>query len=106
MRSPTQAIRDYASLIRHVHIKDCDPSVLRGVAERGEDLSAAIHGGVFCPLGTGEAGIESAVAALGEIGYEGWLVVEQDQFLSDEDTRESLVAGQRANREFMSRLGV
>jgi inosose dehydratase len=63
-------------------------------------------GGVFCPLGAGEAGIESAVAALDEIGYEGWLVVEQDQVLSADDTPESLVAGQRANRAFLARLGV
>jgi inosose dehydratase len=103
---PAQAIRDYAALIRHVHLKDCDPSVLQGVVERDEDLAAAITGGVFCPLGTGEAGIADAVAALDEVGYRGWLVVEQDQFLSADDTRESLVAGQRANREFLARLGV
>ena len=103
---PAQSIRDYRALIRHVHLKDCDSSVLRGVVERDEDLAAAIAGGVFCPLGTGDADIAGAVAALGEIGYEGWLVVEQDQLLRTEDTPEALVAGQRANREFLARLGL
>jgi inosose dehydratase len=103
---PTQAIRDYRSLIRHVHVKDCDTSVLRRVVERDQDLSAAIGGGVFCPLGTGDAGIPGVVAALGEIGYEGWVVVEQDQLLRTEDTPDSLVAGQRANREYLARLGL
>ena len=94
---PAQAIRDYASLIRHVHLKDCATSVLRGVVERDEDLAAAIGGGVFCPLGTGDADIAAAIAALDEIGYEGWLVVEQDQLLRTEDTPG--VARRRAARE-------
>jgi inosose dehydratase len=102
---PPQAIRDYASLIRHVHVKDCRPGVLREVVARDDDLAAAIRGGVFCPLGAGEADIEGAIAALREVGYDGWLVVEQDQFLRVQDTPASLVAGQRANREFLARLG-
>ena len=60
---------------------------------------------MFCPLGRATPG-SSAIEALGEIGYEGWLVVEQDQSLTTRDTRESLVAGQRANREYLERLGV
>ena len=74
--------------------------------ERDEDLPAAIGGGVFCPLGTGDADIAGAVEALAAIGYDGWLVVEQDQLLRPEDTPESLVAGQRANREYLARLGL
>lgn len=104
--APAQAIRDYAALLRHVHLKDCRSDVLRAVAERGADLAAALHDGVFCPLGAGDADIPAAVDALRDVGYEGWLVVEQDQFLSPQDTRESLVAGQRANRAYLARLGL
>jgi inosose dehydratase len=103
---PAQAIRDYASLLRHVHLKDCRTSVVRRVAERGTDLSAALHDGVFCRLGSGDADIAASVEALGSIGYEGWLVIEHDQVLTAADTRESLVAGQRANRAHLARLGV
>ena len=103
---PAQAIRDYAPLLRHVHLKDCRTGVLRSVAARGADLSAALHDSVFCRLGSGDADIEAAVGALRAIGYEGWLVVEQDQVLTARDTRESLVAGQRANREHLTRLGL
>jgi sugar phosphate isomerase/epimerase len=46
------------------------------------------------------------VEALQSVGYEGWLVVEQDQVLTASDTRESLVAGQRANRTYLAALGV
>ena len=103
---PAQAIRDYASLLRHVHIKDCRAGVLRALAQRGADLSAVLHEGVFCPLGAGDADVGAAVGALREVGYEGWLVVEQDQFLSAADTPESLVAGQRANRAYLAALGL
>ena len=103
---PAQAIRDYAALLRHVHLKDCHTSVLRSVAERRADLSAALHEGVFCRLGSGDADIAASVEALRSVGYEGWLVVEQDQVLTARDTRESLVAGQRANRAHLAQLGV
>lgn len=104
--TPAQAIRDYAALLRHVHLKDCRTGVLRAVAERGADLAAALHEGVFCPLGAGDADIPAAVDALRAVGYEGWLVVEQDQFLSPQETRDSLVAGQRANRAYLAELGL
>lgn len=98
---PAQAIRDYRTLIRHVHLKDCDTSVLRGVVERDEDLAAAIAGGVFCPLGTGDADIPGAIVALDEIGYEGWLVVEQDRFLTPADTPQALLALHTRNRAWL-----
>lgn len=103
---PAQAIRDYASLLRHVHIKDCRSSVVRSVAARGADLPVALHEGAFCPLGAGDADIAAAVDALRSVGYGGWLVVEQDQFLSAADTPATLVEGQRANREYLARLGM
>lgn len=101
-----QAIRDYASIVRHVHVKDCKVKVLEDVIARDEDVVAALTGGVFSPLGAGDADIPGVVAALRDTGYQGWVVVEQDQFLGAEDTRESVVAGQRANREYLRALGL
>lgn len=103
---PAQSVRDYAALLRHVHLKDCRTSVLGEVARRGADLAAALREGVFCRLGSGDADIPRVVEALREVGYRGWLVVEQDQWLTAADTTESLVAGQRANREYLARLGL
>jgi inosose dehydratase len=103
---PPQAIRDYASLVRHVHVKDCRRDALAAVTARGGDLSAAIHAGVFCPLGEGDADVPGSIAALREVGYAGWLVVEQDTVLRDEDTRESLVESQRVNRRYLADLGL
>ncbi len=103
---PAQCVHDYAALVRHVHLKDCSADILARVSAQGGNFEEAVREGVFAPLGAGDAGIADVVEALEEIGYEGWLVVEQDQALTNEDTPESLVAGQGANREFLRQLGL
>ncbi len=103
---PARCLRDYASVVRHVHVKDCRMQVLHDVVARDQDVVAALAGGVFSPLGAGDADIPAVVAALADTDYQGWVVVEQDQFLGAEVTREDVVAGQRANREFLRNLGL
>jgi inosose dehydratase len=103
---PVLAARDYRSLIRHVHIKDCRTRVMDAVKAEGKGLEAALAQGVFCELGEGDARIDAVIAQLRDDGYRGWLVIEQDQWLRTSDTPESVVAGQRANREYLRRLGI
>ncbi len=74
------------------------------MAADGLGIEEALKRGVFCPLGDGDADIVGAMAALRDIGYVGWAVVEQDQSLTNADTRESLVAGQRRNFQYLRRL--
>jgi inosose dehydratase len=103
---PVQAVHDYHELIRHVHIKDCRTAVMDGVKAEGKGLDEALRRGVFCQLGLGDSGIDAVIAALQDQGYEGWLVIEQDQFLRPSDTPESVLEGQRANRDYLRRLGI
>lgn len=103
---PATCVRDYAALLQHVHMKDCRSSVIDEVREADGTLQMALEGGVFTPLGEGDSNLPGVVAALHAIGYQGWLVVEQDQLLRATDTRESVVAGQRRNREYLRHLGV
>ncbi|MBF6605020.1 MAG: TIM barrel protein [Chloroflexi bacterium] len=103
---PTQAVHDYHELIRHVHIKDCRIAVMDGVKAEGKGLEEALGRGVFCQLGLGDSRIDAVIAALQSYGYTGWLVIEQDQALRSSDTPESVVAVQRANREYLRRLGI
>lgn len=71
--------------IAHVHLKDVDA----GVAERlrsGElELVAAVQGGLFRPLGDGDAPIADTIRALEAGGYHGWYVLEQDLALPSAD---------------------
>ncbi|MEA2610885.1 MAG: inosose dehydratase [Chloroflexota bacterium] len=103
---PTQAVHDYHELIRHVHIKDCRTSVMDEVKAEGKGLEEALRRGVFCQLGLGDSGIDGVIDALRAHDYSGWLVVEQDQFLGPTDTPASVAAGQRANRDYLRRLGI
>ena len=103
---PAKAADDYHELIRHVHIKDCRTSVMDDVKREGKGLEEALRRGVFCPLGEGDAGIDAVIAALRAHEFSGWLVIEQDQALVSTDTRQTVVAGQRSNREYLRRLGI
>jgi len=58
---PTAILRQYASRVNYVHLKD-------------------IQQGVFVPLGQGEQNYRQMLAALKEAGYDGWITVELDSF--------------------------
>lgn len=103
---PARAARDYHELVRHVHIKDCKTSVMADTKREDKGLEEALKRGVFCPLGEGDVDTAGVIDALRAHDYTGWLVVEQDQALGPSDTPESVVAGQRANYEYLRRLGV
>ncbi|HEY3164520.1 MAG TPA: TIM barrel protein [Candidatus Limnocylindrales bacterium] len=103
---PTRAAEDYRELIRHVHIKDCRTAVMDEVKADGKGLEEALSRGVFCQLGLGDSGIDAVIETLRRNGYDGWLVIEQDQFLRASDTPASVVAVQRANRDYLRRFGV
>jgi inosose dehydratase len=103
---PAESIDTWWELLRHVHLKDCRTSIMAEVRAEGRDLHEALVRGVFCSLGEGDSGMDDVVAALRRHDYAGWVIVEQDQFLRAEDTRQTLVAGQRRNREYLRRFGM
>lgn len=103
---PAESIETWYPLIRHVHLKDCRTSIMDAVKAEGRDLTEALTRGVFCPLGDGDSGIDEVIEALRRHDYQGWVIVEQDQFLRATDTPASLLAGQRRNREYVRRFGM
>ena len=103
---PAQRVRDYRSALRHVHLKDCHTQVLRDCRRDDQGLAEALARGVFTELGKGDSGIDAVVGALREVGYDGWVVVEQDRKLDDSVTRHELVASQRRNLAYLRGLGL
>jgi inosose dehydratase len=77
-RARTQLTRSSWGPIWHVHFKDCDPAVIaESRAQEWDGLTSTGHG-VFCELGRGCVDFPGVLAALGDIGYDGWIVLEQD----------------------------
>jgi inosose dehydratase len=75
---PVSLIRRYGSRVRHMHLKDIDPDVRAACLAEGTDFFSAVARGIFCPLGRGMVDFAAVRDVLGEIGYGGLLVVEQD----------------------------
>ena len=76
---PVAAIERYGSLVRHVHVKDVDPSVLARLrAGEIDGFGGAVRERIFTEAGNGALDLVGVVRALDRIGFDGWLMVEQD----------------------------
>ena len=102
---PRDAVRQYGRRIRYVHLKDVDSGVRQRVARDGLDFYSAVRAGVFTPLGRGCAEIAGVVSDLLSMGYEGWLVAEQDVLMPLENGSTPL-ENARQSRKFLSELGL
>ena len=99
---PVAAVRELRDRVWHVHFKDCDPAVMAASREHEWSGPESVGHGVFCELGRGCVDFPGMLAALEEIGYGGWVVVEQDVLPGMGTPRES--AGR--NRQYLRSIGV
>jgi inosose dehydratase len=72
-QDPVGTYERWAERIPYLHLKDVDP------ARRNGDFWGSVRAGVFRPLGDGVVDFAALLAALGEHGFDGWAVVEQDR---------------------------
>lgn len=98
---PLAALRDWGERIGAVHVKDVRLDVLASVKADRADTLTAWQRGLFCALGDGDVDLKGFCAALGERGYDGWVVVEQDRVLEDQDAFASASAEQERNRRWL-----
>jgi inosose dehydratase len=102
---PVTAIRGWAERINHVHLKDARLDRLEEIVAEAAPVQEIWRRKAFCALGDGDIDIERILAALDEIGYSGWLVVEQD-VLPDPDNPDQPAEDQRRNREYLRGHGL
>ncbi|MFC7588978.1 sugar phosphate isomerase/epimerase family protein [Nonomuraea antimicrobica] len=98
-------LREWSDRVGHVHIKDGDTKILAQALADGVDLRELMGRGGFARLGEGELDLPAVVRTLDEIGYAGWIVIEQDT-LPGRRTVAQNIADQAANRRMLKDLGL
>src|SRR5437660_7431036 len=68
----------YRSILRLVHIKDCDEKVLAEARRKHLTFDQAIEEKVFTIIGNGSIDFPAFFRTLDRNKYSGWMVVEQD----------------------------
>ena len=94
--------KQHAERIWHVHFKDHEPNVARQSREQAWDGPTSVGHGVFCELGRGDVDFPGVVKTLQDIGYAGWIVVEQDVLPGMGTPKESA----HRNREYLKSIGL
>jgi inosose dehydratase len=99
---PIALLSEQASRIWHVHFKDCHPGVAAQARKEGWDYFASVRNGIFCELGKGEIDFAGVKAGLVQMGYQGWITVEQDVLPGMGSPKDSA----QRNRQYLASLGL
>jgi inosose dehydratase len=101
---PVAAIRRFGRRVTHVHLKDVDGRTLDAVRDGTvPGFDACIRERLFTELGAGVVDITGVLAALVDLDYRGWLMVEQDSGWLPPS--ESAAIGRRVLAVELRRLG-
>lgn len=99
---PLAGIRQFAERIWYVHFKDHDPAVHEQSRLHEWDGPQSVGEGIFPELGQGDVDFPGVLRELEAIGYEGWIVVEQDVLPGLGAPLESAVR----NRDYLRSIGL
>lgn len=103
---PITGLRKWSTRINHIHIKDASLAVFDQIVEDGESTTAIWSREAFPVLGNGDVNVDGVLTTLAEIGYQGWLVVEQDILPQTRERFERAAQDQRANRAYLVERGL
>jgi inosose dehydratase len=103
---PVEFLDTYGELVTHVHLKDVDVGVMEQVRASGLGLAEAWRRGVFCRFGEGSVDMATILDRLAGVGYDSWLVVEQDRMIRAGQSLAELAEDAASNRRVLSGLGV
>ena len=97
---PVAIVREHPDRIAYIHLKDVDGDVLDGVRRDAVNFDDAVRRRVFTELGRGCLDVIGLLAALRDIDYDGWLMVEQDStWLTPSDSAQ-------VSRNYLRGLGI
>ncbi len=98
---PVAGIRKHADRIWHVHFKDCHPEIAAQARIETWDYFESVRKGIFCELGLGAVDFPALKVLLSELGYDGWIVVEQDVLPGMGNPKDSA----QRNRDYLESIG-
>lgn len=99
---PLTALKIYRERIWHVHFKDCQNEIAAESRAKQFDYFQSVSAGVFCELGKGSVDFPAITTELKAMGYDGWIVVEQDVLPGMGNPKECA----KRNREYIQSLGL
>ncbi len=99
---PVEGLRRHADRVWHVHFKDHDPRVAEQSRRNNWGAIQSVEHGVFCELGRGDVDFPAVIQVLKDIGYDGWIVVEQDVLPGMGTPKESA----QRNRDYIRSIGL
>jgi inosose dehydratase len=99
---PIATLRRYATRTDYIHFKDIDEAKYTDVIGRHIRFFDACAEGVMCPIGRGRIDYSGLRELLAEIGYGGYITIEQER---DPRNADGVLADLAASREFLRRAG-
>jgi inosose dehydratase len=99
---PVAAIQAYRDRIWHVHFKDCHFEIAERSRREQWDYFTSVRNGIFCELGKGDIDFPRIKDELEKLGYDGWIVVEQDVLPGLGKPKESA----QRNRDYLTSIGL
>jgi len=99
---PVATIRAYADRLDYIHFKDIDPAVYADVMGRRIRFFEACGEGVMCPIGRGRIDYPGLRRLLTELGYGGYITIEQER---DPRNTGGILADLAASRAFLRNTG-
>ncbi|WP_418137120.1 TIM barrel protein [Agrobacterium sp. El2ro-1b] len=99
---PVETLRTYAARLDYIHFKDIDKAVFDRVMGEHIRFFEACGQGVMCPIGNGCIDYPAIRTLLDELGYEGFITVEQER---DPRNAGGSLADVKLSRDYLKSAG-
>lgn len=99
---PAEYLVKYRDVLDYVHFKDVDQTVYDAVMNKHIRFFDGCGEGTMCPVGTGALDYPAIRTALEEIGYGGYITIEQER---DPRNQETSLRDNKASVDFLKNIG-
>lgn len=104
---PLAAVQRWGDRINHLHLKDVDVAELHRVLATGGGMTEVWSARSFVAFGEGDVELDAVMSAVDALGFDGWVVVEQDVLngpgVAIDAFHAARTADQRTNRDALRR---